>query len=67
VLGRGIFRRDVDPVQFAEEILRALERVGECAVCFVDARGQGLGVLLCGAGWVFVWVDGALELEKFAA
>jgi hypothetical protein len=67
VLRRTVFGCHVDAVPFAEEVLRAQERVGEGAVRLVDAGGEGFGVLFYVAGGVFVWVDQALELEEFAA
>lgn len=66
VLLRAIFRRNVNPVPFTEKILRALERIRECAECFVDSGGEGFRVLLRHAGRVFVWVGDGLELEEFA-
>lgn len=66
VLLRAILRCNVNPVPFTEKILRALERVRECTVCFVDSGGEGFRVLLRHAGRVFVWVGDGLELEEFA-
>lgn len=54
-------------MKLTQEVLRAGKRVEERAVGFVDARGQCLGVRLCGLVGVFVRVAEVLEVEEFAA
>lgn len=59
---RPVLRRDIDPMELPQDVLRAEKRVRERAVGFVDRCGERLGGLLCRARGVLVRVDCVLEL-----
>lgn len=51
----------------AQEVLGAVQRVGERAVGFVEEGGEGFGALFGESRGVFVWVGLVLEGEEFGA